>query len=231
MGLADGRCARAHAAHASQKQSAAARQTETLDVSVGALLEAHKRNVVQLTNAEIRGFKKLPRSTPVTLRGPMAEAMFADAMGRPAKKAVKSLPPKIAALVEAAEADETIEDEEDEAEVTPTTKAPGKQYAKTTRRQATPVKTERKVQTEQAPETPDSKKARKVKKAEAQIASKRAAKGEGTSRTPEARKARRILREYLRVSLVATDENEDAEIRAIAQARAEHLEQLIGGSI
>ena len=93
------------------------------------------------------------------------------------------------------------------------------------------MKTERKVQTEQAPETPDSKKARKVKKAEAQIASKRAAKGEGTSRTPEARKARRILREYLRVSLVATDENEDAEIRAIAQARAEHLEQLIGGSI
>lgn len=191
---------------------------DTLDVSVHALLDANSRGVISLTKAEVRAFSKMNKSTPVTLRGPMAEAMYADAFpSRKAKKAkaVKSLPEPIATLVEEAE------DDEEEVEVTPPVKA------KTTRRPTKPVKTETNVATEKAPEAKGSKKARAAKVAE-ENKPKRAAKGEGQSRTPAARRARRILREYLRVSLIASDETEDEETREAAQARASYLEEIIG---
>lgn len=189
----------------------AQKQPTILDVSVFALLDAAARNVIKLTPKEIVAFKKMKKTTPVTLQGAMADAMHADAM----------------ALEFEAEHEDEVEEIEDEVIDGAIAGAKAARKAKTARRPVKPVKTETNVATEKAPEAKSSKKARASKIA-AENKPKRAAKGEGQSRTPAARRARRILREYLRVALVASDENEEDETREAAQARATYLEEIIG---
>ena len=193
---------------------------EILTVSVHALLDAASRGVISLTPAEVKGFRKLPKTTPVDLRGEMAEAMYADALPdrKPtefgaalvAEPVVKARKTKVAKVIEAIEALPEI----------PLEKPAKKAKAIHTTPAATVVNV--------APVPVAEPTTKKAKKA---VAAPAKAKGTSQSRSPEARRTRRIIREYLRVSLVATDENEDAEIRECAAARAAHLEQLIGAAL
>lgn len=176
----------------------------TIEVSPKQLLAAHRQGAIVLTKAERTAFRGAVANVPVILREDQKLGQQMKAwLASKAENAV-AVAGKVA----------TPPARIDWSPETPT-----------------PVLTEKQLAA--AVEiVPEPKKAKRAKKAEAETpAPKRAPKGQGKSRTPEARKARRILREYLRVSLIATDENEDAEIREIAAARAAHLEQLIGEAV
>lgn len=217
--------------------SRSARKTQpavaTAEFSAKTVLAAAKLGVITLKKAERDAFRKM--QIPLVLRAdqPMYDALTAFVASQ--KQNDAEMKPKAPAKKSYADLTERALDELDAEGFEP--ENDGDLEAAVAQKIASFRTTNDRAQL--AEEITTSKKALRTKKAkvvEAPVVedapkAKRAPKGEGKSRTPEARKARRILREYLRVSLVATDENEDAEIRAVALARAEYLEQLIGASV